>query len=95
MEDGSRYRVRHDDDHVIHKNVKACCKFCLEAGCGFILCCKAVASFTVDMRLLLKLKVDGWQSMPEWLMLHSKSGKGLTLNFDIELVHKYIQQFKK
>lgn len=61
---------------------KPAANFVWEAGCGFILCCEAVASFTVDMRLLLKLKVDGWRSMPEWLMLHSKPGKGLTLNSD-------------
>lgn len=29
MEDSSRYCMLHDDDHVIHQNVKASCKFSL------------------------------------------------------------------
>lgn len=64
---------------------KRAANFPLQTGPGFILCCEAVASFTVGSCLLLKLKVDGWlRSEPRRLTLHPKPGKALTLNSDLD-----------
>lgn len=74
---------------------KPTANFPSQTGSGFILCCEAVASFTVFLCLLLKLKVDGWcQGEPERLVLHPKAGKALTLNSDTESATRIIKNYE-
>lgn len=74
---------------------KPAANFPLQTGSGFILCCEAVASFTVGLCLLLKLKVDGWcQGEPERLVLHPKAAKALTLNLDTESATRTVKNYE-